>query len=251
MDQAVKTFPPEGLDARRWIGWTIIAVILGEALWNLIVSVMNNLVVPWLGDVMGTSSGLPTSFVQRPYDYPALFVSILESCIAVIVAAVLNYSLQRQRGRKAKPVGGPVSIAPLERERVISQPAAAVAITPAASPAAREELRPPAPPAPFKVAPAEPAPFIPPASVVTPAAAPLPARPVAESVAAKPSPPAPPAQPVVEPAAPKSPPPAPPVRPVAESAAPKSPPKAEPPKAKKAKPVYYNIVGEPMPSDED
>ena len=31
---------------------------------------MNNLVVPWLGDVMVQASGLPTSFTQRPYDYP-------------------------------------------------------------------------------------------------------------------------------------------------------------------------------------
>src|SRR5438309_4630983 len=82
MDQAVKKFTSEGSDARKWIGRIIIAVILGEAIWSLIVSVMNNLVVPWLGDVMGRSSGLPTSFTQRPYDYPDLFVSILEFCIA-------------------------------------------------------------------------------------------------------------------------------------------------------------------------
>jgi hypothetical protein len=30
-----------------------------------------------------------------------------------------------------------------------------------------------------------------------------------------------------------------------------SPPKAEPSKLKKPKEVYYNIVGEPVPSDED
>ena len=31
---------------------------------------MSNVVVPWLGDVMGQSAGLPTSFTQRPYNYP-------------------------------------------------------------------------------------------------------------------------------------------------------------------------------------
>src|SRR6266566_4597124 len=66
MDQTGKTSAFEGAGARRGIGWIIIAVILGEATWALIVSVMNNLVVPWLGDVMGQSSGLPTSFTQRP-----------------------------------------------------------------------------------------------------------------------------------------------------------------------------------------
>jgi hypothetical protein len=76
MDQAVKTLTSEGSDARKWMGRIIAAVILGEAIWSLIVSVMNNLVVPWLGDVLGQSSGLPASFTQRPYDYPDLFVSI-------------------------------------------------------------------------------------------------------------------------------------------------------------------------------
>ena len=61
MDQPAKPFTSEGADTRRWMGRLIIAVILGEAIWGLIVSVMNNVMVPWLGDVMGQSSGLPTS----------------------------------------------------------------------------------------------------------------------------------------------------------------------------------------------
>ena len=60
MHQTLKTFTSEGADARKWFGRIIMAVVLGEAIWSLIVSVMNNLVVPWLGDVMGQSSGLPT-----------------------------------------------------------------------------------------------------------------------------------------------------------------------------------------------
>src|SRR5438445_12629237 len=95
MDQTVKTFTSEGADARKWIGRIIMAVILGEAIWNLVVSVMNNLVVPWLGDVFGQSSGLPTSFTQRPYNYRGWFVSVLESCIAGIVAEILAYILHR------------------------------------------------------------------------------------------------------------------------------------------------------------
>jgi hypothetical protein len=104
MDQTVKTFTSEGAGARKWIGRIIMAVILGEAIWSLIVSVMNNLVVPWLGDVMGQSSGLPTSFTQRPYDYPDLFISVLEFCVAGIMAVTLNYFLQGQRPGRVKPV---------------------------------------------------------------------------------------------------------------------------------------------------
>src|SRR5256886_12973701 len=121
MEQTVKTFTSEGADARKWIVRIIMAVILGEAIWSLIVSIMNNLVVPWLGDVMGQASGLPTSFTQRPYDYPDVFVSVLEFCIAGIVAVMLNYFLQRPRGGRVKagkrsgaaaPVGAPRGGAP-------------------------------------------------------------------------------------------------------------------------------------------
>jgi hypothetical protein len=214
----VKTFTSERADARQWIGRIIMAVILGEAIWSLIVSVMNNLVVPWLGDVMGPSSGLPTSFTQRPYDYPDLFISVLEFCIAGMMAVMLNYFLQRQRAGRVKPVKSSAPTAPVEPPRIIPQAVAATtrATSPVAPPAPVAKPDPVTPPAPVTVAPAAPAPFVAPAPV---------ARPVA-----------------VAPSAP----------PVANLAKPlPSAPKAEPPKLKKPKEVYYNIVGEPMPSDED
>jgi len=218
MDQTVKTFTSEGADARKWIVRIIMAVILGEAIWNLIVSIMNNLVVPWLGDVMGQASGLPTSFTQRPYDYPDLFISVLEFCIAGIVAVMLNYFLQRQRAGRVKPVKSSAATAPVEPARIVPQATAAAATTQATSPVA-----PPAPaakpdpitrPAPVTLAPAAPAPFVAPG----PVARPIPSAPPVANLAAKPLP---------------------------------SAPKTAPPKLKKAKEVYYNIVGEAMPSDED
>src|ERR1700722_3620884 len=118
MDQPAKPFTSDGGDTRRWFGRIIIAVILGEALWGLIVSVMNNVFVPWLGDVMGPSSGLPTSFTQRPYNYPELFVSVFEFCIAGLVAAIINFVLQRPGTRRVKsvksvsPVAGPIRMVP-------------------------------------------------------------------------------------------------------------------------------------------
>ena len=118
MDQPVKPFTSDGADTRRWIGRLIIAVILGEAIWGLIVSFMNHVFVPWLGDVMGHSSGLPTSFTQRPYNYPELFVSVFEFCIAGLVAAVLNFLLQRPAARRVKTVK---STSPPGPVRVISQ----------------------------------------------------------------------------------------------------------------------------------
>jgi len=219
MDQTEKTFTSEGSDARKWIGRIIIAVILGEAIWSLIVSVMNNLVVPWLGDVMGQSSGLPASFTQRPYNYPDLFVSILEVCIAGTMAVILNHFFERQRAGRVKPVKSPVPIARVEPARVVPQAVTAVANTqgtsPVPPPAPRTKPDPATSPAPVPVTPAGPPPFV---SITRPVTVAAPAPPIANSVAAKPLPVA---------------------------------PKAEPPKLKKPKEAYYNIVGEPVPSDED
>src|ERR1044071_3225405 len=102
MDGSLKASTPDRSGPGNWVGRIIVAVIVGEAIWNLIVSVMNNLVVPWLGDVMGQSSGLPTSFTQRPYNYPDLFVAVVEFCIAGLVAAILNYFLQRRTTGKVR-----------------------------------------------------------------------------------------------------------------------------------------------------
>ena len=215
MDQTVKTFTSEGADARKWIVRIIMAVILGEAIWNLIVSIMNNLVVPWLGDVMGQASGLPASFTRD------LFISVLEFCIAGIVAVMLNYFLQWQRAGSVKPVKSSAPTGPVEPARVGPQATAAAATTqatsPVAPPAPVAKPDPVTPPAPVTLAPAAPVPFVAPAPVARPMAV-APSAPPVANLAAKPLP---------------------------------SAPKTAPPKLKKAKEVYYNIVGEAMPSDED
>ncbi len=239
MDQTDKTFTSEGTGTRNWIGRIIVAVILGEAIWSLIVSVMNNLVVPWLGDAMGQSSGLPTSFTQRPYNYPDLFVSVVEFCIAGIVAAILNYFFQRPKAGGVKPVKSLVSTAPVEPLRVappaavamtqpgmtqpaMTQPAMTKATSPLAAPVPTAKADPVTPAVAVTVAPAVPVPLVAPALVSKPVAVASPGPAVADSVA-KPSP----------------------------SATKAEPAKLEPAKPKKPKEVYYNIVGEPVPSDED
>src|SRR6478736_5882379 len=134
MDDSVKASTPDRSDSGNWVGRIIVAVILGEAIWGLIVSVMNNLIVPWLGDVMGQSSGLPTSFTQRPYNYPDLFVSILEVGIAGLVAAILNFVFQRPAVAKVRIVKNEVPAAPVGSIRVVPQamtPAPPSPITPA------------------------------------------------------------------------------------------------------------------------
>jgi len=265
MDQSVKTvLPSDGADGRGWIGRIIIAVILGEAIWGLIVSVMNNVIVPWLGDVMGQSGGLPTSFTQRPYNYPDLFVSIFEFCIACLVAAILNYFFQRPRAARVRSVKSAISAVPAAPMQVIPQSVAIPPPTsapinqaaPVRSPLLQPDFSQPAEARPNVFQPRVSQPSI---AKVNPSPGPSPVPPSAPVM--KPQPVIP-SMPAVAP--PASPAPAPAARPVV-AATPPSPastnaaaqeplppkPKAEPAKPKKPKQVYYNIVGEPMPSDED
>ncbi len=82
------------------------------------------------------SSGLPTSFRQRPYNYPDLFVSIFEFCIAGLVAAVLNYFFQRPGPQRVRQVR---SSAVVDAPQIASQ---AVAATPAQRPVSQAAVIP-------------------------------------------------------------------------------------------------------------
>ena len=204
-------------DPGEWLGRVIIGVLLGEAIWNLMVSAVSNLFVPWLGDVMGQSSGLPASFTQRPYNYPDFFVSFWESCVAAFLAAVLNYFLRQTAARlkpaktvvRAKPVEAPVSISqnPALEQAFRNQP-----LSTEAAPVMKPD---PVMYASVTVVP--PAPSTAPEPAVRPAA-------VAQELPPDPLPTAKP---------------------------PQSVPKIESKKTEKHKEVYYNLVGEPLPSDEE
>jgi large-conductance mechanosensitive channel len=234
MDDSVKASTPHRSDTGNWVGRIIVAVILGEAIWNLIVSVMNNLIVPWLGDVMGQSSGLPTSFTQRPYNYPDLFVAVVEFCIAGLVAAVLNYFLQRRRAGQVTvkrlgsnatvriaPVSPPVAQAPLTEFPIAQVPITQVPSTQTSPPIAP-------PPASKPILNVPPSPSTPVAATIAKPVTVLSSVPSAPNSLATPTQPASKPQVAIAPA-----------------------PKVEPAKPKKPRQVYYNIVGEPVSSDDD
>jgi hypothetical protein len=206
-------------DPGKWLGRVIVGVLLGEAIWNLIVSAMNNLFVPWLGDVMGQSSGLPASFTQRPYNYPDFFVSFWQSCVAAFMAAVLNYFFQRQTAARAKPAKTAVQVRPVEAPVSISQnPALELASREPSSPTAAVPVVKPDPVMYASVTAVPPAPITEPVPAVRPAA-------VAQEL--------------------------PPDPPLSTAKPPQSVPKIESKKREKRKEVYYNLVGEPLPSDEE
>jgi len=246
MDGSLKASTPDRSGPGNWVGRIIVAVIVGEAIWNLIVSVMNNLVVPWLGDVMGQSSGLPTSFTQRPYNYPDLFVAVVEFCIAGLVAAILNYFVQRRATGKVRGQSVP-SNAPAGPVRVVPAPASVAPIPVVQAPIAQTPItQVPIPQTPITQVPTTQAPIhaaiaqVPSNQAYQPIAPPLESKPViAASSVPSPNSPAelPKATPKPQVAVTQS--------PVARA------PKVEPAKPKKPKAVYYNIVGEPVSSDDD
>jgi len=228
MDERPKIFPPDPNETRRWMGRLLIAVVLGEGIWNFIVSLMDNVVVPWLGAIMGPSSGLPASFLQRPYDYPDLFVSIVELCLAGLVAVVINYFFQkpvRVKVQMQKRPIPPATISPVQ----VAPPAPIIAPTPAPPPSPAPVVTP------VPVVVQAPTPPVRPAPVVAPQPAP---RPVVQ--------PAPPPPPIVKPAQV-----APALAPVPAATKPTPVPPPAPAKPKPPKKIYYNSVGEPIEFDDD
>jgi hypothetical protein len=210
MDDTSKTSSPE-LSAGKWIGRVLIAVLLGEGIWGLIVSVTNNLILPLLARTMGADVQSPLYLGKGEFNVPAVFMSVLELCFAGIAAVILNSWVQR----KPQVIRSKVArISPIP-----AQPAAAA--PPAVAPVQAEASV----PTPAK------------ATVPPPAtAAPL----VTSSVAPSPSPSQfwSPPEPAPQPKAVTPPPPP-----------PKAP--AKPAKPKPPKEVYYNIVGEPINPTED
>jgi large-conductance mechanosensitive channel len=225
-----RVIPAFAGEPRRWTGRMLMAVILGLGIWNLIASLIDNLVVPALGTLMGQDGSLPASFT-RNYDYPDLFVAVLKFWLAGIVAVSIHWFLQRERKTR---VAQPSAVASnLAEPRIVPAPKA-VQVTPvvpvgapqpaviAEVPAVRHIPVVQAPPVPV---PARPVPmqaaFTPVmAPVVPPKAAPIPAPVVARSPVMAPVQ----NQPTLA--------------------------KVEETKPKKKKQVYYNIVGEPVEVDE-
>jgi len=75
---------------QRWIAKVILAVILAEAAWALIVSLTNNLILPLLARIMDADVQSPLYLGKGDINVPALFSSVLQFCIAGIVAVLLN-----------------------------------------------------------------------------------------------------------------------------------------------------------------
>jgi hypothetical protein len=167
------------IDSGKWVGRVVVAVILGEGIWGVLVSITNNLVLPAMTRIMGPDPQSPLYLGKGDYNFAALFTSVLQLCFAGIVA-VLLYSWAREPRRIRARIVQPAPVPEQPRAPVVSAPAIS--------------------------------------------------QPVPVTV-----PPAPPAEPA---------------KPVETTPTP-TPQPSKPAKPKKPKEVYYNIVGEPIESDDE
>jgi hypothetical protein len=176
MDQIPKASLPEppAVDAGKWIGRVLIAVILGEGIWGLIVSLTNNLLLPSLARAMGADAQSPLYLGKGDFNIPALFTSVLELCFAGIAAVVLNAWVQRKprmtrsKAARVSPIPAQLAIPPSPPAVVpVQTPAPATAPAPAApsilaqspsapAPSSGQFWSPPEPPSRPKVAAAPP-----------------------------------------------------------------------------------------------
>jgi hypothetical protein len=104
MDETAKSPAPESSDSRRWIGRILMAVVLGEAIWSLLVSITNNLALPAMARVVGGDAQSPLYLGKGDFNVPALFAAVLEVCFAGIVAVFLGAWSQRSGRTQARPV---------------------------------------------------------------------------------------------------------------------------------------------------
>ena len=173
-DNGKATAPkPIATDFGKWMWRIVVAVILGEAIWGFLVAITNDLILPLIARTIGRGQSV---------NVPGMFGSVIELCLAGIVAILLNSWFTKPANSRAKPAFGGIS-------------------TPV-----------PPPPADRNAASA---------TIALAAAAAGPANASATKVNSVPPP----------------------------ASAPPKPPKPE--KTKPPKEVYYNIVGEPVDTDED
>jgi len=134
MDDSPKTFSPESsaADAGKWIGRVLIAVILGEGIWGLMVSVTNNLVLPLLARTMGGDVQSPLYLGKGDFNIPGLFTSVLELCFAGIVGVILN-SWLRRKPRLSRSKSMRVSPIPVQPATPLLSPPSVVPVQAAAS----------------------------------------------------------------------------------------------------------------------
>jgi hypothetical protein len=213
MDETAKVPAPDSAvsDPKRWVAAIVGAVLLGEALWVMLQILIRDWAMPALVNLLGQG---PTQN-KDAFEPQPLLVAFIEACLAAILL-VLIMAWTRRRTRVLRVT--------IPRTSGVAQKAPSIA-----------------PPIPTSSSvPLDLPPLVRQSDIEQPVTTALPATPIASPTEMfwKPTSPYVPDVPAREAAKPapepQSMPPAP----------------APPTKPKKTKPVYYNIVGEPINDDE-
>lgn len=117
-------------DSKRWIVRIVLALVLGQAIWALVVSLTTHLLLPLIARVMGGDPASPLYLGKGDIDVPGLFIAIIEFCLAGIVAAVL--SSWDQKGPKVvlRRVAAPAASLSLQSAVPVAKPPAAPVAAP-------------------------------------------------------------------------------------------------------------------------
>jgi len=73
----------------------LVAVLVAEGIWGLIVSLTRDLIVPFLAQQMGGDPRSPLYLGKGEFNIPAIFTAVLQLCLAGLVAVVLNVWVSR------------------------------------------------------------------------------------------------------------------------------------------------------------
>ena len=93
MDESQKT--SANAVPSHWVPRIIIAVLIAEGAWGLIVSLTRGLLVPLMARGLPTDPQSPLYLGKGDFDFSAVFVAFLQFCFAALVAAILNAWVQR------------------------------------------------------------------------------------------------------------------------------------------------------------
>lgn len=155
-------------DSRKWVLRIALALLLGQAIWGLVASLTSHLIVPLMARVMGNDPSSTLYLGKGEIDVAAVFVSIVELCLAGIVAVIMNSWVQKAPGTMRR---SPASVRSLS---LTGTPTAAAVVDPKPQAAPAPVSAPPPVPLQAKPVAATPAPVV---TAAKPAPPPAPAKP--------------------------------------------------------------------------
>jgi len=155
-ENANSSLPSPSLALAKWLGLVVSAVVLAEGIWSTLVSLTKSLLLPLMARAIGGDAQSPLG--KGDFNFPDLFVSVVELCLAGIV--FLSIKIWATRGapaaRRVRRVAAPSPLpteapAPVVPRAVVAAPTVPAPELPPPPPVLSE---PPAPIPPRKPSPA-------------------------------------------------------------------------------------------------